>query len=159
MAPLRKETLQRLRVSKIQFAGLVISSLLGVVAGSAFLWAVPDRAWNIFLAGFLWTLLVAAGTAIVRCVRERVQHGDWWRGIAVGCEMTFPLTTLYMLAVALVTAGIPAGQLVQTGQMMVAAKPDLLAVAPVFYAASLVLAVVVGPVYVLTSPFGRTYSK
>jgi hypothetical protein len=109
-----------------------------------------------FLAGFLWTMIVAAGTALVRCVRERLPRGAWVRGIAMGCEMTFPLTTLYMLAVALVTLGVPADGATQVGNVMIAARPDFLAVAPVFYAASLVLGVVVGPVYVLTSPFRRS---
>ncbi|GEM_PF-655447 len=145
-----------LRLSAVHLAGLGISTLLGVVAGSAFYWAAPERAWNIFLAGFLWTMIVAAGTALVRCVRERLPRGAWVRGIAMGCEMTFPLTTLYMLAVALLTLGIPADEATQVGNVMLAARPDFLAVAPVFYAASLVLGVVVGPVYVLTSPFRRT---
>lgn len=144
------------RPSWVQLVGLGLSTLLGLVAGSAFYWAVPERAWSIFLAGFLWTLMVAAGTALVRCVRERLGRGDWWHGLAVGCEMTFPLTTLYMLAVALVTVGLPANETAQVGSVLVATRPNLLAIAPVFYASSLVVGVVVGPVYVLTSPFRRT---
>lgn len=147
--------LQRFRLSIIHLMGLGISTALGLAAGSAFGWAAPGQAWNMFLAGFLWTLIVAVGTAVVRCMREQVQRGDWWRGIAVGCEMTFPLTTMYMLAVALITLRVPAESFTQANGLPITSKPDLLTIAPVFYTASLVLAILVGPGYALTSPFRR----
>ncbi len=84
---------------------------------------ISDRAWNIFLAGFLWTLLLATATALVRCVRERLQRGDRWNGME------------------------------QVGNVMVTTRPYLLAVAPVFYASSLLVAIAVGPVHAPTSPF------
>ncbi len=155
MAASRHQAMRSMHVSAIHLVGLGISLILGLFAGSAFWWASPEQAWNIFLAGFLWTLLTAMGTAIVRFMRERVQRGDWWHGIAIGCEMTFPLTTLYMLGVVLMTLSLPAGGMVEIRGLMVASRPHMLAVAPVFYTVSLVLAIVLGPLYALTSPFKR----
>lgn len=137
----------------MQLIGMAISSALGLFAGSAFLWAEPRRAWSIFLAGFLWTLIAATGAALIRCMRERLLRGEWRRGAILGLVMLFPPTTLYMLGAALTSAGIQAEQLAQGNGVLVASKPDMLAVAPVFYSASLVIAFVVGPFYALTSPF------
>lgn len=134
---------------------LAVSALLGLIAGSSFLWADIERGWNLFLAGFLWTLISAAGTGLLRCVRERVRRDEWQRGLQIGAVMTFPLTTVYLLVVALLTAGVTADTVMLPGGGMVAAKPDMLAVAPICYAVTLLVAVLVGPVYVLTSPFGR----
>lgn len=131
-----------------------ISSMLGLIGGSAFLWAGPDRAWDVFMAGFLWTLLVAVGSGLFRCFTERLRRGEWKRGIAIGCEMSFPLTTLYMVAAALITALISEDYVLHNGTV-VTSKPDMLLVAPLFYACTLVVAIVIGPVYVLTSPFKK----
>ena len=155
MATFERNAARRLGITGVHMAGLAISTGLGLIAGSSFLWATPDRAWNIFLAGFLWTLLLATATALVRCVREQLQRGDWWNGIALGLEMTFPLTTLYIIGVGIITIGLPADGMEQVGTVMVTTRPNLLVVAPAFYASSLVVAIVVGPVYALTSPFRR----
>ena len=137
----------------MQLIGMAISSVLGLFAGSAFLWAEPRQAWSIFLAGFLWTLIAATGTALVRCVRERLQRGEWRRSAILGLAMTFPPTTFYMLGAALASAGIQAEQIVQPNGVIIASKPDMLSVAPIFYSASLAIAFIVGPFYALTSPF------
>lgn len=137
---------------------LAVSGLLGLIAGSAFLWASIERAWNIFLAGFLWTLISAAGTALLRCVRERLRYGDWRRGLQIGSVMTFPLTTLYLLMVGLTSAGARSDLALLADGSSVARRPDLIAVAPVLYGITLLLAFFVGPLYALTSPYGRNHS-
>ncbi len=144
---------QQLQVTPLHLVAMLISMLLGLVAGSSFLWAAPRQAWSIFLAGFLWTLIVSLGAALLRCQREQLRRGEWLRGVVLGCMMIFPQTTLYMLAVALILAGVEANVSVQAYDVFVANKPDWLEVAPIFYAASLVMVLVVGPLYVLTSPF------
>lgn len=143
------------RLSRVHLLAMAVSTVLGLAAGSAFLWAAPRQAWGIFLAGFLWMLIVATATALVRCVRERLGRGEWRRGLALGCEMTFPPTTLFLLGAALASAGVQPEMLALSHGALVASKPDMLTVAPLFYTASLVMALVVGPLYVLTSPFKR----
>jgi hypothetical protein len=137
---------------------LGVSALLGLIAGSAFFWADTERGWNLFLAGFLWTLISAAGTGLLRCVRERVHRDEWRRGMWIGAVMTFPLTTAYLLVFALLTAGVTGDPVTLPNGGVVAAKPELLVVAPICYAMTLIVALLVGPVYVLTSPFGRRKS-
>ncbi len=134
---------------------LAVSALLGLIAGSSFFWADTERGWNLFLAGFLWTLISAAGTGLLRCVRERVHRDEWLRGLQIGAVMTFPLTTIYLLVVGLLTAGITGDPVTLPNGGVVAARPELLVVAPICYVMTLIVALLVGPVYVLTSPFGR----
>jgi hypothetical protein len=114
---------------------LGVSAVLGLIGGSAFHWA-GGRAWDIFIAAFLWTLISGAGSAIGRFVGERVRRGDWRRGLWLAVAQSFPLTTVFLLAAAL--AG---------------AEPALLTIAPVPYACTLAVALTVAALGVLTSPY------
>ncbi len=134
--------------SAAQLVALGLCTLIGLIVGSSFLWTDLDRAWTNLVAGFLWVLVISAASSIVRFVRERIRRGEWRRGIALGCEMTFPTTTMYMLAIGMASLG--------AAEMI---RPDLLMVAPIFYSITLVLAVLVGPVYMLTSPFGTLQTR
>ena len=49
-----------MKVSPAFLIPLAVSAALGAVGGSAFLWAAIPRAWDIFVAAFLWTLIAAA---------------------------------------------------------------------------------------------------
>lgn len=141
------------RFSVFQLGALGASTVIGLIAGSSFLWAQPDRAWNILIAGFLWVLLIALGAGLARAVRERIQRGEWLRCLALGCEMTFPSTTLYILCVALASSGAPATAVLSDGTA-VKGRPDMLALLPLLYSITLLVAVIIGPGYMLTSPFG-----
>lgn len=116
---------------------LVVSAILGAIGGSAFRWAVPQQAWNIFIATFLWTLIAAAGTAIGRFAVERVRRGQWRRGLWIAHVQSFPLTTVFLLVAALVSAGA-------------VLVPELV---PIVYAATLVVALSVAALGVLGSPY------
>ena len=133
-----------LKVSPAFLIALAVSSLLGAIGGSAFIWASQDRAWNIFTAAFLWTLISAAGTALGRYVGERLQRGSWRRGLWIAGVMSFPLTTVYSLVAFGISSAAEAS-----------VRPRISAVLPFFYGATLVLALCVGLSWVLTSPFRR----
>jgi hypothetical protein len=124
------------RVSPAFLIALAVGLLLGLLGGSAFLWAAPRRAWEIATAAFLWTLISAAGTTIGRFFVERVGRGAWRRGLWIAAAQSFPLTTAFLLAAALL------------------AGPGILPPsAPVAYAATLAIALLTGVLGVLTSPF------
>lgn len=145
------------RLSPALLVAMAVSVVLGLIGGSAYLWA-PERAGSLFMAMFLWTLLSATGTALARCVIERVRRGELKRGLLIGFEMSFPLTTCYLVTVALVSAGAPVEAAVPGADVLTAMRPDVLAVAPICYAATLVVALITGPLYALTSPF-QTFKK
>lgn len=115
---------------------LAVSALLGAIGGTAFSWAGPARAWNIFIAAFLWTLISAAGTTIGRYAAERVRRGEWGRGLRLAIVQSFPLTTAFLLVAALASAGA-----------------GLLPTAPVLYGCTLAVALPVAALGVLTSPY------
>lgn len=126
------------RVSPAFLIALAVATVLGLVGGSGFLWAPPRRAWEILTAAFLWTLISAAGTTIGRFFGERVRRGNWRRGLWLAGVQSFPLTTLFLVAAALVGG------------------PGTLAAAlPVCYSATLAVALCTGALGVLTSPFIR----
>jgi hypothetical protein len=141
------------RFSIFQLVALILSTILGIIVGSSFIWAEPGQGWTFLVAGFLWVLLISAGCGLGRFVRERVQRGEWRRCFAIGCEMTFPTTTLYMLGVALASLGAADVTTLASGELAMG-RPDMLMVAPIFYVIALVLALLIGPVFMLTSPFG-----
>jgi hypothetical protein len=142
------------KVSVFQIATMITSVVLGLIVGSSFIWAAPGRAWDNLIAGFLWVMLVAVAMGLAQFfVRERLRRDQWWRGIGLGCEMTFPATTLYMLLVALASASA-AETTAGAGGTLVLSRPDMLALAPLFYGVTLAVAIFIGPVCVWTSPFG-----
>lgn len=118
---------------------LAVSAALGAVGGSAFLWADPRRAWEVFTAAFLWTLIAAAGTTIGRFAGERLRRGHWRRGLWLAHLQSFPLTTVFLLVAAAASAGA-------------ALAPS---VVPVLYACTLVVALALALLGVLTSPYTR----
>lgn len=118
---------------------LAVSAALGAVGGSAFLWAAPGRDWNIFIAAFLWTLIAAAGTTIGRFAGERLRRGNWRRGLWLAHLQSFPLTTVFLLVAAPASAGA-------------ALAPSVI---PVLYACTLVVALALAAMGVLTSPFSK----
>lgn len=142
------------KLSIFHLSALATSTVLGLIVGAMFVFvANPHRAWDALIAGFLWVMLVSAAMSIARFMRERIQRGEWRRCLALGMEMTFPATTLYILAVALVSAG--AAETTILAGTEIPRRPDLLTLAPVFYLATLALALFVGPAFMLTSPFGK----
>lgn len=124
-------------ISPIFLIALAVSAALGSVSGIAFRLAAPGPAFNIFMAAFLWTLIAAAGTTIGRFAVERVRRGNWRRGLWLAHVQSFPLTTVFML----VAAGL-GGALSLT-------------VVPVLYGCTLILALVMAALGVLTSPYIR----
>jgi hypothetical protein len=142
------------KFSGFLLVALALSTVLGLVVGSSFVWAAPSRAWEYLIAGFLWVLIVSVVTGLGRLLRERIRRGEWRRCLALGCEMTFPTTTMYLLAVALGSSS--AAQVVTLpGGEQVVGRPDIISIAPIFYGGALVLALLLGPGYMLTSPFPR----
>ncbi|MEI7772172.1 MAG: hypothetical protein WCI67_19425 [Chloroflexales bacterium] len=127
------------RISPIFLTALAISAALGLAGGSAFHWAAPQRAWEIFTAAFLWTLIAAAGTTIGRFYGERVRRGNWRHGLWLAAAQTFPLTTVFLLAAATVAA--------------FAGSWIAIEAAPICYASTFAVAFVTGPLSVITSPF------
>lgn len=124
-------------VSPIFLVALAVSAALGSVSGAAFRLTSPGQAWNIFIATFLWTLIAAAGTTIGRFAVERVRRGNWRRGLWLANVQSFPLTTVFLL----VAAGL-GGAL-------------SLSVVPVLYGCTLILALIMAALGVLTSPYIR----
>lgn len=120
---------------------LAVSAVLGAIGGSAFHWA-GGRAWDVFIAAFLWTLIAAAGTALGCYVGERLVRGAWRRGAWIAGLLTFPLTTVYSLVAFSFSATAESQR-----------RPDAVAVLPVFYLATLVVAIFLGLSWILTSPF------
>lgn len=116
---------------------LGVSAILGAVGGSAFRWALPQQAWNIFIAAFLWTLISAAGTAIARFAGERVRRGQWRRGLWIAHAQSFPLTTMFLIVAVVVSA-------------RVTLVPQ---VVPVLYGCTLLVALAVAGLGVLGSPY------
>lgn len=126
----------RLRVSSVFLVSLAVSVILGLLGGSGFLYALPQRAWEIFTAAYLWVLIVSAGTLIGRFFYERVRRGNWWRGLWLAGVQSFPLTTVFLLAASAV-----AGATILSSALLVC------------YTSTLVIALSIGGLNVLTSPF------
>jgi hypothetical protein len=127
---------RRPAVSPAFLIPLAVSALLGIVGGAAFHWTAPRQAWNILIATFLWTLIAAAGTTIGRYAVERLRRGEWRRGLWLAHIQSFPLTTAFLLAAAIVSAD--------------ATVPPA---APVLYTCTLVVALALAALGVLTSPY------
>ncbi|NJL33213.1 MAG: hypothetical protein HC893_04340 [Chloroflexaceae bacterium] len=107
----------------------------------------------IFLGGTLWVLLVSAGTGLARCFYERIQRNAWRRGIIVGLQMALFPMTLFLVSMAVTSAG--AAELVRSASgELVLHRPDIFALAPICYGVALTLGLVLGPSFALTSPFG-----
>ncbi len=153
MTKLNGEQSWKFQLTWMHLVGFGVSSVLGVLAGSSFVWANPRQAWSVVLAGFLWTLIVAVATTIVRYVRERLRRGEWTRGLLVSFEMALPPVTIYMIAAGLMSMLAPETETMLVSGVMMSARPDWLMVVPVFYAAALAAALVIGLLYILTSPY------
>ncbi len=126
-------------VSPVFLIAIGVSALLGAISGSAFLWAVPQSAWNIFTAMFLWTLITSAGTTIGRYAGERLRRGDWRRGLRIAASQSFPLVTVFLLVAARIAA---------------AAGVDLASrTAPMLYTGTLALGLFMTVLGVLSSPY------
>jgi hypothetical protein len=128
-----------MKVSLAFLIPLAVSVALGAIGGSAFRWADTVQAWNIFIATFLWTLIAAAGTTIGRFAVERLRRGRWRRGIWLAAVQSFPLTTAFLLVAAVASAGAVLG----------------LSVVLILYSCTLVVALVMAVMGVMTSPFTR----
>jgi hypothetical protein len=139
------------RVSVFQKAALGLSSFIGVLVGIAFLQDDPRPAWTCLFGGFLTVMLIMGITGLGRCVQQRIRRGEWRRCLILGSTATFPATTCYILAVWLVSLGTRHEPMMLDGFPL--SHPSLLAVAPGVYLVTLVLALLVGPGYMLTSPF------
>jgi hypothetical protein len=118
-----------------------VSALLGAIGGSAFLWAVPQSAWNVFTAMFLWTLITSAGTTIGRYAGERLRRGEWRRGLRIAAIQSLPLVTIF-LGVAMIPAAVAGVDLAPR-------------TAPMLYAGTFALGLFMAVLGVLSSPFRR----
>lgn len=124
-----------IRVSPVFLIPLAVSALLGMIGGGSFRWAGEPQAWNIFTAAFLWTLISAAGTTIGRFAGERLRRGAWGQGLRLAAIQSFPLTTSFLLISLLLGA------------------PLAPAVGVVLYSCTLVIALFVAILGVMTSPY------
>jgi hypothetical protein len=128
-------------VSPALLIAAAVSALLGAIGGSGFLWAMPQTAWNLFTAMFLWTLMTSAGTTIGRYAVERLRRGEWRRGLRIAAMQSLPLVTIF-LAVAMIPAA--------------AAGVDLARrTAAVLYAGSSGIGLFLAVLGVLSSPYRR----
>jgi hypothetical protein len=133
-----------MRITSQLLVALSVSALLGLIGGSAFYWAGPTRAWNIFVAAFLWTLIASAGTTLGCYVGERLPRGQWSRTFWVAGVLSFPLTIVYALVAFWLIHGTP-----------LAAPPQPNSVLPFFFAATLAVALCVALSWALSSPFRK----
>lgn len=140
------------KVSVWTMGALALSTLLGLAVGVSFNYAGPVRAWDNLIAGFLWVLIVATAAALARFFRERVRRGEWRRGLAIMAEVTLLPTTVFILMVGVASIGAAEVATLPDGAR-VASRPNMLALAPIFYGVALVLALALGPLCILTSPF------
>jgi hypothetical protein len=116
-----------------------VSAILGGIGGSGFLWAVPQTAWNLFTAMFLWTLITSAGTTIGRYTVERLRRGEWRRGLRIAAVQSVPLVTIFLFVAALPAA---------------VAGVDLAPrTAPVLYAGTVTVGLFMAVLGVLSSPY------
>jgi hypothetical protein len=129
------------RISPVFLIALAVSAALGLAGGAGFIWAGPQRAWEIFTAAFLWTLISAAGTTIGRFFAERVRRGGWRHGLWLAAAQSFPLTTAFLLAAA--------------GVATLSGSWIAVEAAPICFAGTLAVAIVTGPLGVITSPFTK----
>lgn len=132
------------------FTGIV----LGLLAGFSFVWAGPDDGSNHLITAFLWVLIASTAMTIAYATVNRVQRGEWLRCLELGAVMMLLPTTLYLLGLVLAAGGAASTVLLPDGSN-VAGRPDVLNVAPILYGAALLMAVLVGPGYMLTSPYKR----
>ncbi|PDW03102.1 hypothetical protein [Candidatus Viridilinea mediisalina] len=116
---------------------LGVSAILGAIGGLAFQWVHTERAWELFTAAFLWTLISAAGTTIGRLVGERVRRNQWRRALWLAHVQSFPLTTVFLLV------AIPFSR----GAVLV---PSVL---PVLYGSTLAIALFMTVLGVVTARF------
>lgn len=126
-------------VSPVFVIAAGVSAILGAVGGSGFLWAMPQTAWNLFTAMFLWTLITSAGTTIGRFAGERLRRGEWRRGVRIAAMQSLPLVTIF-LGVAMIPATLAGIDLAPR-------------TAPMLYAGSAAIGGFVAVLGVLSSPY------
>lgn len=142
-----------LKFSVFHLIAYIGSIIVGLIVGISFVWEVPDRAWSHLITGFLWVLIIGTAMGLASFVRERIERGDLRRGLIIGCQIIFPSTTFYMLAVALGSLNAAEVTVMPDGASVVS-RPDMLSVAPILYMVTLVITLFIGLGYPLTSPFG-----
>ncbi len=138
-------------------SAMVASTILGLISGASFHFSSPERAWDHLIAACLWVLMITTGTGLARSFLARLRPGEWRRGWRIGLEMAFPAMTCFVVALALVSAQARVTQVLASGAV-VAGRPDVLALLPLFYGLALLPAVLVGPLFVLTSPYHHAHT-
>lgn len=128
---------------------------LGLASGWAFAHGGLDFAWILFLFGFIWVLLISTGLGLWLCYRAKLARGDWRGGLHIGFASAFPLATVYLAAIALLTAGIPLVSVALPGGGHALARPDYLRHFPILYCCSLVVGALSGPLFAAWSPWPR----
>lgn len=132
---------------------LLVSAALGTYSGWTFRYGNLSLAWLLFLFGFVWVLLLSAGLGLWLAVRSRLVRGDWRGGLHIGFASAFPLATLYLLAVALLTAPIALVTVDLPGGGHALARPDYFQHFPILYCCSLVVSFLSGPLFAAGSPW------
>jgi len=133
---------------------ILVAAGLGVFSGWSFHGDNLAFAWMMFLFGFVWVLMLSVALGMWIAYRARVRRGDWRAGLHVGFASAFPLATVYLGLVALLTWSIPLTN-VAVGAGHALSRPDHLRHFPVLYACSLLVGVLSGPLFAAWSPLGR----
>jgi chlorophyllase len=133
-----------------QRIALALAAAWGVAAGLMFVFARIEHAWLVFIGGYQTILLVTALATVLGGLALR--RGEWNRALVLGVGTMLAVTTIYLLAVTLVSASAPAGLVALADGTRLQRKPDLALVAPGFYLASLGIGAVLGPGFLLFSP-------
>lgn len=137
---------------------MLASTLLGLISGASFHLSTPERAWDHLIAAFLWVLMITTGTGLARSFLAQLRRGEWRRGWRLGAEIAFPATTCFVAALALVSAPAQMSTVLASGAV-VASRPDMLTLIPLFYGLALLPALLVGPLFVLTSPYTTHHAQ
>ncbi len=132
---------------------LLASAALGAYSGWTFRYGNLSLAWLLFIFGFVWVLLISTGLGLWLSFRSRLARGDWRAGLHIGFASAFPLATLYLAAVALLTAPIALVSVPLAGGGQALARPDYLRHFPVLYFCSLVVGLLSGPLFAAWSPW------
>lgn len=134
---------------------LALCGVLGAFSGAAFGRGSLGFAWMLFLFGFVWVLMISVALGMWLAVRARLARADWRAGLHIGFASSFPPATVYMAAVALLTAHIPLGDVVFPNGAHALSRPDIVLHFPILYCCSLAVSLLSGPLFAAWSPWPR----
>lgn len=130
---------------------VIAAGVYGLIAGRMFHSGNLPLAWTAFIFGYVAVLTMELGLAFFLCYRSRLRRGDYRGGFHIGLASAFSLTTVFLGGIALTTLGLESGTVYFNGTVL-RTRPDLLYQMPIFYGCSLLVGLISGPLYALTSP-------